>query len=551
MAGTKAAGARSASGYGESGAADGAGPGHSGCHEKHGEGGATARGRDPADQDRCRLHGLHRYFGVGHPSPASIHGRELVPEVRPGHGHDTVAARPLSLHAGDPEDEGRGGLARRGPSSALHERGVDGAGSHGAQPGLGVSHLGPCGKTPDQGGHPSSATLRGNEDDRPAAPALPERRCPQELQDPSQDVAEGSVQGGGPPFHGLHRAPGRVLQDLLRCPSCPERSGHHEADRSSHPPGAGSGVAADQAVEGVLHGDLLLRLGSAGQPLEEQRGLGRPAVAAHEVVQHKTAGASLVLPHCKLQNRTNLCYCNAVCTALYWLGEVSTLALDCYGTLQAGLRVMRANRPIALPDCLALRPLFVQWRHLHQQHDAGEFLQHLLSVARPRACDWRWESRLANPYQLHDSGDCGAPLLLNLSGGTLQESIDMRHSQYAVHALTEHHGCIFLQLCRYESHTHKNMQQLTIRPGDLVAIPVFTDATDLCTRLEPFRVIVVVYHLGATVTSGHYKTLIGYPHSPDWTLYACDDNKVPKRATKRDLQEVDHNAYLVGLLRCP
>ncbi|OLP94335.1 hypothetical protein AK812_SmicGene23637 [Symbiodinium microadriaticum] len=130
-----------------------------------------------------------------------------------------------------------------------------------------------------------------------------------------------------------------------------------------------------------------------------------------------------MLPLCKLQNRTNLCYCNAVCTALYWLGEVSTLALACYGTLEAGLRVMRANKPIVLPDCLALRPLFVHWRHLHQQHDAGEFLQHLLSVARPRACD------------------CGAPLLLNLSGGTLQ--------------------------------------------GDLVAIPVFTADTDLCTRLVP------------------------------------------------------------------
>ena len=532
-------------------ATDGTGPGHPGCDAEHGESGPPARGGDPEDQNGCRLHGLHRYFRAGHPSPAPLHGRKLVPEVCPGHGHDSVETRPLPLHVGDPEDEGRGGDARRGAPSALHERGVDSAGNHGAQPGLGVSHLGLRGQMPDQGGNPSSATLRGPEDDRPANPALPEGRCPQELQDPSQDVAEGSVQGGGSSIHGLHRASGRVVQDLLRCPSRPERPGHHEADRCSHPPGARTGVAADQTVEGVLHGDLLLRLGSSRHSLEEQRGLGRPAVAAHEVVQHKPAGASLMLPLCKLQNRTNLCYCNAVCTALYWLGEVSTLALACYGTLEAGLRVMRANKPIALPDCLALRPLFVHWRHLHQQHDAGEFLQHLLSVARPRACDWRWESRLANPHQLHDSGDCGAPLLLNLSGGTLQGSIDEWHNQYAVHALAEHHGCVFLQLCRYVTHTHKNMQQLPVRPGDLVAIPVFTADTDLCTRLEPFRVIVVVYHLGATVTSGHYKTLIGHPHNPDWTLYTCDDNKVPKRASKRDFHEVDHNAYLVGLLRCP
>ncbi|CAE7696136.1 unnamed protein product [Symbiodinium necroappetens] len=305
-----------ANGHGRSGAADGAGPSHSGCDAEHGEGGATARGRDPEDQNRCRLHGLHRYFGVGHPSPASIHGRELVPEVRPGHGHDTIAARPLSLHAGDPEDEGRGGVARRGSPSALHERGVDGSGSHGAQPGLGVSHLGLCGKMPDQGGHPSSATLRGNEDDRPAAPALPEGRCPQELQDPSQDVAEGSVQGGGPPFHGLNRAPGescKICFDALR----------------------------------VLSGLAITKL--IGVRIRPERGQESQLI---KQLKESYMGTS---------------YCD-------WGAQDSP---------------------------------------------------------------WKNSSRLANPYQLHDSGDCGAPLLLNLSG------------------------------------------------GDLVAIPVFTEATDLCTRLVP------------------------------------------------------------------
>ena len=258
-----------------------------------------------------------------------------------------------------------------------------------------------------------------------------------------------------------------------------------------------------------------------------------------------------MLPLCKLQNRSNLCYCNAVCQAIYWIGEMSTAASACYGRLQAGLRVLRVSHSIALPSCIAMRPLFANWRNLHRQHDAGEFLQHLLSVAQPRACCWRWESRLANPFQLHDSGDRGAPLLLNIIGGTLQELIDKWHQQYAVHALPAHQGCLFLQLCRYDSHTSKNMQPLAVRPGDSVALPVFTDTTGLCTRLELLRVAVVVYHLGASVTSGHYKTLIGTPHTSEWSYHICDDNKAPKRATKRDLTEVDHNAYLVGLLRCP
>ena len=148
-------------------------------------------------------------------------------------------------------------------------------------------------------------------------------------------------------------------------------------------------------------------------------------------------------------------------------------------------------------------------------------------MAQPRACCWRWESRLANPFQLHDSGDRGAPLLLNIIGGTLQELIDKWHQQYAVHALTEHQGCLFLQLCRYDSHTSKNMQTLPVRPGDSVALPVFTDTTGLCTRLELFRVAVVVYHLGASVTSGHYKTLIGTPTATEWSYLVCKPPSEP------------------------
>ena len=54
-----------------------------------------------------------------------------------------------------------------------------------------------------------------------------------------------------------------------------------------------------------------------------------------------------------------------------------------------------------------------------------------------------------------------------------------------------------------------------------------------------------------TVTSGHYQTLLGMPADNDWTLYVCDDNRKPRKANNKDLALVDHNAYLVGLLRCP
>ena len=52
-----------------------------------------------------------------------------------------------------------------------------------------------------------------------------------------------------------------------------------------------------------------------------------------------------------------------------------------------------------------------------------------------------------------------------------------------------------------------------------------------------------------TASSGHYMTLIGMPHGANWEYYVCDDNRQPRRGEVADLHIVDHNAYLVGLVR--
>ena len=188
---------------------------------------------------------------------------------------------------------------------------------------------------------------------------------------------------------------------------------------------------------------------------------------------------------------------------------------------------------------------------MHRQHDAGEFLQRFLAVAQPGACAGGWEARLTNPSRVHDSGDLGIPLLLHLPGETLQTLVDSWHNQFATHALTYHGGDLFLQICRFCDSAQKNMQCLPLRPGDVVAMPVFTEVGSACTRLEQFRVVAAVFHLGPRTTSGHYQALLGKPEAGQCVSYICDDNRKPRRAQSRDLDVVDHNAYLVGLLRCP
>ena len=225
---------------------------------------------------------------------------------------------------------------------------------------------------------------------------------------------------------------------------------------------------------------------------------------------------------------------------MYWLGEVSTSAQACYGSLQAGIRILRTTGDLMLPRCMALHALFRGWRQLHNQHDAGEFLQRFLAVAQPDACAGGWEVRLTNPHQVHDSGDLGIPLFLHLPGESLQALVDSWQHQFATHALTHHGGCIFLQICRYSAHVSKNMQRVVIRPGATVTLPT-----------EQFRVVAAVFHQGQSTTSGHYQAIVGKPEAEQWVPYICDDNRKPRKAQRRDLDIVDHNAYLVGLLRSP
>ena len=104
-----------------------------------------------------------------------------------------------------------------------------------------------------------------------------------------------------------------------------------------------------------------------------------------------------------------------------------------------------------LPSCLPWVPLVRGWRHITQQHDAAEFMQHLLARSAPSAHRGCWQSRLANPMQVVDAGRLASPLPMDLAGDDLQSVVDGWAAQHAPHALVGHQGVIVLQLKRYHS----------------------------------------------------------------------------------------------------
>ena len=276
-------------------------------------------------------------------------------------------------------------------------------------------------------------------------------------------------------------------------------------------------------------------------------GLGGPPAEATQQGVSLRARGKLSIMSARLKNDSNLCYANSVVQAVTWIMMTQGTTV---GKLKACLPILRSSEPVHLPDCLALRWLFAGWSQLHQQHDAGEFLAHCLYAAEAEAWEGRWESRLSEPFRVADAGTLLRAIPLPITGTTLQSLLDAWSQQYAPHALTLHNNVLFLQLERYGADAHKNQQLLRIRPGDQLAVPLFAEPASLATRHETFQVVTVIYHIGHTVKSGHYQTLLGHPSEDgSWGFLVCDDNRSPRVARKTDLNLVDRNAYLIGLVR--
>ena len=220
--------------------------------------------------------------------------------------------------------------------------------------------------------------------------------------------------------------------------------------------------------------------------------------------------------HTRLKNPHNVCYLNSCAQALHWIGRLTDLPDDCFGAAKAALRMLGKAGHVYLPACLPWTPLLRGWRQLSAQHDAAEFMGHLLKSAAPSASIGHWQSRLIEPLQVVDAGCLTTPIPFDMRGANLQALIDNWTAQATVHALVAHSGVVWLQLKRYEhreGRAYKNMQRLPIMPGELVALPIFESAAGVNLGYQQFRVGCLVVHYGAHLSTGHYQTVYCVPNA--------------------------------------
>ncbi|CAE7234018.1 unnamed protein product [Symbiodinium sp. CCMP2456] len=297
-----------------------------------------------------------------------------------------------------------------------------------------------------------------------------------------------------------------------------------------------------------LHGDGVLRLVQSSHTVEDP-GRSSTSGASRSTRQDGDVEAP-ALPAARLVNPDNLCYANSVLQAFYWGGVVTRRLAESYGAAQAGVHILARSGNPYLPQCMPLQILFRGWRNLRRQNDAAEFYAHVVEVAQASIYAGAWEARLDNPHTVSDGGTLQSPVLLHFPGADLTALIHAWHRQHAIHALRFHSGVLTLQLCRYIG-LRKNRQSLPITAGERISLPVFSEPQGTDVRWESFRVIWVIFHLGATVTSGHYQAALCLQAGGNWVYKICNDAKSPKDPNLKETQHIARDGYLVGLLHIP
>ena len=167
-----------------------------------------------------------------------------------------------------------------------------------------------------------------------------------------------------------------------------------------------------------------------------------------------------------------------------------------------------------------------------------------------------WESRTVNsPSGLAQAEDQGTmwPLTLPAGLAMLQASTETVSPQKLViawrgqavtHAAVVLPELVILQICRFSPSGNKDFTRVKL--SDSVYLPVFT-GPGLNTSSVRYSVTAIIYHLGLTPQSGHYRTALV---ERGRLCYHTDDNEATTVHQPEHTDRVEQNSYLYFLRKC-
>ena len=172
----------------------------------------------------------------------------------------------------------------------------------------------------------------------------------------------------------------------------------------------------------------------------------------------------------------------------------------------------------------------------------------------PEASAGFWESRVessepsSDAVQVADHGHVW-PLLLGVANSSAPAAslqklfIDWRN-QAQRHALVSAPAALIVQIGRFKDNGDK--LRFRMPSSRTVYVPLFRHSSGLQTTSLAYEVCAIVFHLGRTISSGHYRVAFLQCGQMRWLT---DDGVLPACIQSAEVAEVESNSYLYFLTK--
>ena len=263
----------------------------------------------------------------------------------------------------------------------------------------------------------------------------------------------------------------------------------------------------------------------------KQSRLGQFFRAAVQAPAGENEVAGLWTLRLRLQNPHSLCYLNAgVLSLVHFLEVVGSAEYSALSRLCQ--QAEQADRPLLLSQQLVVRSLFSGWRFTSVQRDCAELMMQAVSLRGDYWAEWEQGE---NTGPRRETGGC--PLLFPLPSGeavSLQALAGLWSRDGAGRHLTARRP-VLVQLGRSTEH---GKSHALVDFGEPVHLPVRSGGVEMsCAYIAVSGVV----HIGAGVTSGHYRALL--LQGSQW--YFADDGIMAARTLVSD--HIRSNIYMLWL----
>ena len=261
-----------------------------------------------------------------------------------------------------------------------------------------------------------------------------------------------------------------------------------------------------------------------------------------------------------LLNNKNLCYANSFVISLAWvailLGGIDKSSWPFGGFELFRSLTMSSGIPVNLASFqpfLWLITSSMGWtiEDLDVQNDVAEFGHWMLGRTRPRFVSCQWVALLLKQGHIEaqngtEKGNQHGPILLPIAilaqqTCSLQTFIDFWHDGLGVcRAAEEVRGAKLIHISRFLPDTGLKQTQC-IEFSTTVRFPCYTTAEHI--HFFEFEICAIVYHIGATPISGHYRAALRCGQR--WLVY--DDGVLPESMDNLH-EQIHSNVVLIWLI---